>query len=869
MPLLFKRKTILIYACLIPALLNLKNAQGQKKVSLSNKNIVLEWQNKEHGYELTKLSAYAGKQLKQFGKPSGQYTILFSKNLPDTTIDISNKKWLSFPEKEYIFIERSWKEALRPVPMNTAGTPIHFFPERLVQSSSSRLVFLQETKQATVQTSWSLDSLYANDIIVQIKIVAKEAGFFSIQTPSLATVSENEIAWATVPGYVNGAKLEHNLVLSYGYGHGLPDRPVLYRERTAATLASIITAKNGLTLCVTPQPGIARDPWEYNRNTHRDWQLGLSLMNRQAALTPTCYHPVLGEKNSYLEKGEARIFTFRYTLQNANWYEVMKHVVNVSYQFKEQLLLKKSKLSLTNRILNMEQYLQNDSTSKWRVMEFKGRKIGAQFYGGRVIGANKDAYKNADYGAMWMMAYITDDTVFKNTRLPYARNFKLAQQQTEDGFFKGAALGQYYLENSKRFVEEWGEYVEPIALTYYTLIDMGNILLFSPQDEELKQRFAMGAERLLQWQYPDGHWEVAYDRHTHTPLFTNVKDLRPTFYGLLVAYKILGDSAYLKAACKGADWFIKNAVENGYFLGVCGDARFVPDFATGQSAQALLDLFEVTQNQQYRKAAIEVARLYTTSIYTHPTPDTSVKIVNGVTRQSWEITQAGLSFEHGGILGSANGEGPILLASHAGMFLRMSQITNDTFFANMARAAAWGRDAFVDSATSVATYYWRAMNRSPSSFPHHAWWQIGWITDYLISEIALRSNSKIIFPRGFLTPKVGPHESYGFAPGTIYDKQAYLYLPPKFITIDNPHIDYLCAINKQEKQLYVFLLNNSVWTQHFRLKFNADEFIGKNKKLKHIQFIEPKGNMQKEIPFQNIEENLSEYGLLTLRINYE
>lgn len=869
MQLQFKKKIVFIAACSLSVLFNFQYIHAQKKISLNNKNIVLQWQNNGQGYQLIEVSAYAGKKLKQFGNPFGQYTLLFSKNLPDTAIDAANKKWLSFPEKEYIFIERSWKEALRPVPMNTAGTAIQFFPQTLSQSTPSQLTFLHETKQATIHASWSLDSLNANDIIVQIKIVAKESGFFSIQTPSLAIVSEKDIAWATVPGYVNGAKLEHNLILSYGYGHGLPTEPLLFRERTAATLASIITVKNGLTLCVTPQPGTARDPWEDNKNTHRDWQLGLSLMNRQAALTPTCYHPVLGEKNSYLNKGEECIFNFRYTLQDANWYEVMKHVVNTFYQFKEQLPIKSSKLSLTNRILNMKQYLQDDSTSKWRVMEFNGRKIGAQAYGGRVIGADKDAYKNADYGAMWMMAYISDDTVFKNTRLPYARNFKLAQQQTEEGFFKGAALGQYYLEKSKRFVEEWGEYVEPIALTYYTLIDMGNILLFSPHDEELKQRFRMGAERLLRWQYPDGHWEVAYDRHTHLPLFTNVKDLRPTFYGLLVAYKILGDSAYLKAACKGADWFIKNAVEKGYFLGVCGDARFVPDFATGQSAQALLDLFEITKNQLYSKAALEVARLYTTSIYTHPIPDNSIKKVNGINRQAWEITQAGLSFEHGGTLGSANGEGPILLASHAGMFLRISQITNDTFFADMARAAAWGRDAFVDSATSVATYYWRGMNKGPSAFPHHAWWQIGWITDYLISEIALRSNNKIVFPRGFLTPKVGPHESYGFAPGTVYDKSAYLYLPQNLITIDNPHIDYLCAVNRQEQQLYVFLLNNSVSAQHFKLKFNADELNTENKKLKQIQFIDKNGNKQKEIPFQNLEEKLSEYGLLTLKINYE
>jgi hypothetical protein len=43
------------------------------------------------------------------------------------------------------------------------------------------------------------------------------------------------------------------------------------------------------------------------------------------------------------------------------------------------------------------------------------------------------------------------------------------------------------------------------------------------------------------------------------------------------------------------------------------------------------------------------------------------KNVNGVQRKDWEIAQSGLSFEHGGIFGSANRTGPIMLASHAGL----------------------------------------------------------------------------------------------------------------------------------------------------------------------------------------------------------
>ncbi len=189
--------------------------------------------------------------------------------------------------------------------------------------------------------------------------------------------------------------------------------------------------------------------------------------------------------------------------------------------------------------------------------------------------------------------------------MPYVRNFKLTQQDTGAGFFHGAAAGQYYLTKSKQFTEEWGPYVEPIATTYYMLMDIGNVLLFNPQDAALEKELQSAADKLLAWMNTNGQWAVAYDHETQKPLFTDIDDLRPTFYGLVIAYKLLGNSKYLAAARKGADWYITNAVNKGHFTGVCGDTRFAPDFATGQSVQALLDLYEITKDKKYRQAAIQ------------------------------------------------------------------------------------------------------------------------------------------------------------------------------------------------------------------------------------------------------------------------
>ncbi|MBC9911759.1 glycerophosphoryl diester phosphodiesterase [Chitinophaga varians] len=865
------RKIIFIILCCIAGVLPVR---GQSSViTMSNSALRLSWTNGAAGWQLEHVAVKRKQGWQSLPHVSGEYTLLYSAEKPGNQrlplYDKAGKK-IIFPEPQYRYIIPVWESALSPVAMNTAGTAWHFYPTAATKAADGSLSFTGENNTAVLTASWRLDPAYPGDICVTMNLRAKATGYYSMATPTFSTMEEQDLQWAGIPGYFQSNHIEKDFIRAYAYMQGIPDKPVIVRERTATTLAPFIQTRQQLTLAVIPAPGIARDPWEKDQRSNSNWQLGLSLMNRKAALTPTAYHPVLGEKGSYLQKGDTVNFTFRYSLQPADWYTVYKHAVNDIYRFPDFLSLKKTKQSLTSRILRMHHYLVDDSTSLWKVENYKGVDIGAQAYLGGVYGSDKDAFKNSDYGAMWMLANITQDSVLQRTRLPYARNFKLMQQEQQPGFFRGAAAGQYYLAKSRQFTEEWGPYVEPIGTTYYMLMDIGNVLLFNPHDTTLQRALRTAADRLMSWMGPAGKWVVAYDHTSGKPLFTEVEDLRPTFYGLLIAYKILGDQKYLYAAKKGADWYIANATEKGCFLGVCGDARFVPDFATGQSAGALLELYEVTKDVRYRQAAIQTAKLYTTSVYTQPIPSLEKKLVNGRQREDWEISQAGLSFEHGGIMGSANHRGPIALASHAGLFVRMFGLTRDSLFLNMARAAALGRDAFVDSATSVASYYWDAMNKGAGPYPHHAWWQVGWITDYLLSEIQLRSAGNVTFPHGFITPKVGPHQTYGFAPGRVYGTAADLLLREDMLQNTSPYLDYYCAINRREKKLFLLLLNNSHLPLKDTLQVNYDRVLsGKVLQPKHAAYTDAGGKERAAGVTQAFPLDIAPYELQVIAIHYE
>lgn len=795
------------------AILLISAAQAQvsnkQQLSLSNDRVKLQWIGTAEGWKLSLCAGKAGNTFLPFGEASGLYTMIATETKPvDTALQvIDNGQAIAFPEKNFRYVYPDFQRALSAVPMNRAGTHLSFYPATAVQQGDS-IVFTQENKEGQLEATWRLDKTFTTDILIRLRFTAAKDGYYSLSSPALSTVATDRLQWATVPGYFQGNYIQPAFPLAYAYAQGLPAYPVLCRESTITTMASVMSDKNGLTMAVIPAPGQDRNAYEKNAVTHfSSWKIALSHMNAAAQLTPTAYHPVLGEEGSFLKKGESTAFSVRVSLQQADWYKVYKHAVYDIYQLRHFYTLQQNTQSLSERLMKQYAYVLDDKTAFWNKETYKGREIMAQSYLGGVAGADKDAMKNSDIGAVWMLSKLTNDSQLYKNRIPYIRNFKILQQNTE-GFFKGAVAGQYYLAKKKEFTEEWGNHFEPVAITYYTMMDLGNILLFEKDNEELKALLKNGAERLLEWQHADGSWDLAYDRDTKEPIYKDLQDLRPTFYGLVIAYQLLKDKRYLAAAVKGADWLIKNATEKGAFVGVCGDARFVNDFATIQCAGALMSLFEITKDKRYFDASVATAKIYTTSIYTRPVPGTEIKTLKNQQYQDWQLSQVGLNFEHGGTMGSAVKAGPILLTSHCSFFLKLFQLTKDSLFLDLARMGALGKDAFVNKNTGVASYYWNRFDEGPGSFPHHGWWQIGWIYDYLVAEAELRSGGKVAFPRGFMTPKVGPHKPVGFEPGLINGKKANLIIRKGLVKIDNPNVDYVTALSEDGKVLYAVLLNS-------------------------------------------------------------
>lgn len=805
---------------------------------IGDSRINISWQKSREGWQPRRIELRDEGQTFVWGTPDGGYTVLYTPETPPTegeTVVNRGGDTLRFDIDRFLCIAPSYRKATSSVPLNRAGEAFRLVPQEMHRSGDT-LRFEASGEPGQLTAEWWADTIHPGDLCVRMTFTAARAGYYSLSTPATATLPEKQLAWGCVPGFFQGAAIEPDFHLAYMYGQGLPHLPVVCNENTVTTMASLLTDRQGLTLAVIPEPGYDRKPYAGDRRTHGEcWSTGLSHMTRDGQLCPTAWHPVLGEEGSWLEAGGQTRFAFRYTLRRTDWYEVFKHAVYDIYGLKEELALRRSRFSLTDRLEAIYRYVCDDSLSLWRTERCEGIEIGAQAYLGSVVGSEKDAMKNADAGAVWMLAAMTGDSLLRHGRLPYIRNFKLMQQGGHGDRNRGATLGQYYLSKKGTFVEEWGNHIEPIGITYYTLIDIGNILLFEPQDTLLREKLREGADLLLSLQHPDGSFDVAYDKLTGKALFTDLEDLRPTFYGLLVAHRILGERKYLDAALRGADWYVGHAVDRGRFLGVCGDARFINDFATVQSAQALLETYEASGNERYLEAAVRAARIYACSIYTHPQSKNVPVRRKDCELRDWQLSQTGLCFEHGGSTGSATKSGPILLTSHCGLYTRLAAMTGDSLFVDLARTAAIAREEFLNPDTKIATYYWSQFDRSPGPFPHHAWWQLGWIVDYLLCEAECRSEGLIAFPRGFVTPKVGPQRITGFAPGRIGDDEANLILRPGLVRTGCPDLDCLTALSTDGRRLYVVLLGSSAHENRGRITLNVSKLgwqgIGRTRAL--------------------------------------
>lgn len=252
----------------------------------------------------------------------------------------------------------------------------------------------------------------------------------------------------------------------------------------------------------------------------------------------------------------------------------------------------------------------------------------------------------------------------------------------------------------------------------------------------------------------------------------------------------------------------------------------------------LLEMYELTGNKAYLRAAHRGAKLYTQYIWYSPAvPDRNI-LVNPDGKAphyqylkskghaqmdapaervpAWRLSEIGLTPESSG---TSTGHRGIFMANYAAWMLRLAHYTGDEFLARTADHAVIGRYRNFPGYhinTARTTVYEKAdyplrehMKLGANSFHYnHIMPHISLLYDFLVTQALYRSDGQVNFPGEFIEGYAYLQSKfYGHLPGTVYGHEARLWMPTGLAAPADRQLNYISAVD--DDALYIVFMNQS------------------------------------------------------------